>query len=323
MDGRHLGRQNRVIFLLHLLGEGHPFGQGLPRNVDIIGIPFFDGRLEGTHPDADGPQIADLIDFDQGVNIPPVFQEFLGLFRGHRVQAAAEGGELHQLQAVVLGNHLRRLVQTAVVFPLVQDPVVFSGGGIGQMGNGVLGEDGHPQGGDDVVQSVVDFRVHVIGPSGQNDTLFAVLFQPGDGFFPFLLDILVEVVLFPVGMAQGDGDFFLGNTFTFKDLTEPFLQALVVIQGHKGIHEGDIIILEAVHVVLDGFRVGHDDGTVVPVVHRIKFLFFIGHAGIEDLAHSPVDEVLDVSVDHLGRITDRLRWDAAHTLFVDLPGRLG
>ena len=58
------------------------------------------------------------------------------------------------------------------------------------MGNRIFREHRKAVGGDHIRDSVVDFRIHMVGTSCQNNAAPAVFLHPFQGFFALSLDIL-------------------------------------------------------------------------------------------------------------------------------------
>lgn len=68
-----------------------------------------------------------------------------------------------------------------------------------------------PEGGDQVVDAVVDLRVHVVGPPGHHQNFPAGLPGKGDVFLTLLLHQPAEIFVGGVGLADGLDRGPLGN----------------------------------------------------------------------------------------------------------------
>ena len=73
-----------------------------------------------------------------------------------------------------------------------------------------------------------------------------------------------------------------------------------------------------INVILDIFRVGSYDRTVVMVIGFRKFIPLIWNAGIKDGVDTVVDQPLYMSVCQLCRITFGFTWDGINSQFVYL-----
>ena len=111
VDGTHLGSQNGVALLIHLLGKLPALiGNGCGNRLDVLLPAHIHGGKQRANPNTDGTQIVHLVDFQQGIELVAFFQNFGNLVGSHRVQAAAEGIELDELQIVPLCHKLSRAV---------------------------------------------------------------------------------------------------------------------------------------------------------------------------------------------------------------------
>ena len=123
MNGAHLGHQQGITLLVHLLGKFHPLillGGGLGQ--DLLFLTHIHGRQQTPNPNPHGAQIVYLVNFQQGIKLVALFQDFRNLIGGHRIQAAAEGVQLHQLQIIPFGNEFRGGIHPGMVHPLIHHP---------------------------------------------------------------------------------------------------------------------------------------------------------------------------------------------------------
>ncbi len=95
-------------------------------------------------------------------------------------------------------------------------------------------------------------------------------------------------------------------------------------EGEKGIDQADVRLPELLHVVSDHFRIGHDNWAIVMVIGRRAFLFLIGNVRIKNRFYTLLDQVDNMAMSQLGRITDAFRRNGIHALFkhfiIGMPG---
>ena len=169
MDRRHLRGEDRVG-LPHFLGKDLLLdGRGADRPLLRMLLPDPDRCDEGAHADAGGAQIIDLVDLQTGIDLSAAGEDLLHLVGGHRVEAAAEGVELDEIQILALLDEVRGRVEPGVVHPLVVDPQRALE--LRQFGDRVLGQHRHSVAVDQLRNAVVDLRVDMVGPAGQHDAV--------------------------------------------------------------------------------------------------------------------------------------------------------
>ena len=113
MDGRHLGHEDRVAFLLHLLREKGAAEGGGPHLPGLrVLIADAEGRQQGAHADAGRAEVVDLINLEHRVNLAGAGQDIADLIRGDGVETAAKGIELDEVKVVGLLDVLRSGVET-------------------------------------------------------------------------------------------------------------------------------------------------------------------------------------------------------------------
>ena len=176
MDRRHLGAEDRVVFS-HLLGEDHTVEAG-GNDFSLLLFLFTgaDGSQKRADTDTGSAQIADLIDLQAGIDLSGVGQNIFYLVGGNGVQTAAEGVQLDEIQ-IFRGLHIVGSgIETAVVHPLVHDDEGTLR--LIEVGDGVLGKNGHAVGIDELRNTVVDLGIHMVGSSCQNDAVAVVVLQP-------------------------------------------------------------------------------------------------------------------------------------------------
>lgn len=123
MNGTHLGSQNGVAFFEHFSGKFRSLVAIQIRDrKDTLCLPQLHGSKQTADTDADGTQVIDLVDLQHSVELVGLFQNLIDLVRGHRVQTAAKGVQLHQFQIVPVSDKFRRVIKPGMVHPLIQHP---------------------------------------------------------------------------------------------------------------------------------------------------------------------------------------------------------
>ena len=119
-------------------------------------------------------------------------------------------------------------------------------------------------------------------------------------------------------------DLMLGDLeFMFKFLHQLLCKGLFVREGHEGVHEPDVVFLQALHIVFDIFRVGGDDGAVVVVPGPGHLIPFIRDAGIENKGDALFYEPFHVAMGQLRRIAFGLAGNGLDAQLIDLAAGLG
>ena len=112
VDRRHLGGENGVL-AAHLFGEegARPERLGLV-GPDGRGTALLHGGEERAQPDARGAEVGMLVDLDAGVDLARAREYLLDLVGGDRVETAAEGHELDEIEIVAAGDEGGRGVES-------------------------------------------------------------------------------------------------------------------------------------------------------------------------------------------------------------------
>ncbi len=201
VDGRHLGSQDGITGLLHLLGE-HDFLKGIRRFVRaheeaaVLALFLFDRSFQRAQTDTDGAQVRSLVDLDHGIGLVVALQDLAYLIGGDGVDSAAETKKLYQLQIFLMAHVLGCVIQTGMIAPLVQDPERTLK--VCLFGDRILRQHGHIQFGNDLIQSVIDLRIDMIGPACQNDAvhlLFPHLFEDLGSLVDYIRMILSQFLI--------------------------------------------------------------------------------------------------------------------------------
>ena len=319
MDRRHLRAEDGVI-LSHLLREDHAFqsrGTDLPFFLLLFLLP--DGGEKGAYADPCRAQVIDLVDLQTGIDLVGAGEDIVHLIGGHGVQAAAEGIELDQVQIVSCAHEGGRRIQSGMVHPLIgyDERTVHAA----QMRHGILGEHGKPVGGDQLRNAVVDLRVQVIGPARKDDALLMVVLQPGKDLLALSFDILMgSGHFFPAG-RRGPADLLRGKLLKFFD--QGVRGDLQAGERHEGIAQHRLAPADLLHIVLDVFRIGGDDGAVVMIVRALRFVPFIKQSGIEDEIHVLFNQPGHMPVGQLGRIAFRFAGNGLDAQLINGMGGAG
>lgn len=72
-----------------------------------------------------------------------------------------------------------------------------------EMGNGIFSEHRHIQTGNNMIQTMIDLRINMIGPTSQNNTFFARFLLDRQWFLPFFLHIPTEGFFLSNGSIHG------------------------------------------------------------------------------------------------------------------------
>ena len=148
--------------------------------MDAPGLLFLfadpNGGDEGTDPDPGGAQIAYFIDLQTGIDLAGTAQNLIHLVGSNRVQSAAEGVKLDQIQ-IIPGLYITgRRIQAGVIHPLIHDPQRPLG--FVEMGNAVFGQNRQTVAANQLRNPVVDFPVNVVGTACQDDPVGMMVFDP-------------------------------------------------------------------------------------------------------------------------------------------------
>ena len=182
---------------------------------------------------------------------------------------------------------------------------------------------------------MVDLGVDVVGTSGQDDSLAAVVLHPPQGAATLGAHVGLEGGVLgeagghgPAGLGQGDAP-------VGEDLDEPLGQGGRVGQVEEGGEHphpqapgtratlGTVgsFLLPVAHgldVVADDLGVGGHDRAVEVVGGALDQLALVEDAGEPDRPDALGDEGLDVPVGKLGRVADVLRGNRVHARLEEL-----
>ena len=124
MDRGHLRAEDRVL-VAHFLCENKALELGgydltrLSAGFLELALPYTDGSKQGTHTDPGCSEVIYLIDFQTGVYLPALRENFLYLICCDRIQSAAERVQLDDIQILGCFNIIGSRIQSGVVHPLI------------------------------------------------------------------------------------------------------------------------------------------------------------------------------------------------------------
>ena len=185
-----------------------------------------------------------------------------------------------------------------------------------KMRDGILGEDGHPVGVDELRYAVIDLRIDVVRTSAEDDPVPAGLLKILNRLLAFFLNVASCCPKFRPSCSGSAAHFLFRDRGENAD--QSFRQDLLIRKGKERVHEVYGRILEFLDVILDVFRVGSDNRAVIVVDCPLEFLAFIGHTGIENVPHALIEQPFYVTVRKLGRIALGFARDRLDSQFIDL-----
>ena len=122
MNRRHLRAEYGVIVLLHLLREEDAvICRGLYGSLVVLPVADAERRDQRADADACRTEVIDLVDFQHGIDFVGTGQNIGDLVGRDRIEAAAEGVQLDQIQDFAVLYIARRRIEAGVVHPLVGD----------------------------------------------------------------------------------------------------------------------------------------------------------------------------------------------------------
>ncbi len=307
MNGRHLGAEDGVLLVEHLLRKRNLFDAGgVNGALERVLFPDIDGRNQRADADSGGAQVVHLINLEAGIDLVGAGEDVAHLIGGYCIHAASEGVELDQIQIISGTDVGGSRIEAGVIHPLIEHDERPLGGS--QVRDGVLGEDGKAVRMNHFRDAVVDLRIQVIRASCQNDALCSGVLHELQNALALGLDVLpVLQELIPSGLSRC-------QNLTLRELGEFPRQrlgyGLEAGEGHEGMTEGHLPVHDLLNVVLDILRVGGDNRAVVVVVRILIFLPLIEKRGIEDeVGMRLFNQPLHVAVGDLGGVAFRFGGD--------------
>ena len=164
----HLWCKNGVAPAPHPIGEFCPvIGHLLRMRDDVFFLPHVHGGQQAADPDPRRAKVVDLVDLQDGVQLPAVFKNLADLVCGDGVQPTAKRVELNQFKILMAGDEFGSGIETGMIHPLIRD--AHRTFGIKVDGETVLGEDREPEPCDHLRNAVVDLGIDVIRTAGENN----------------------------------------------------------------------------------------------------------------------------------------------------------
>ena len=143
------------------------------------------------------------------------FQNILDLLRGQSVKPATKGTELNQCQIGVFSHELRRMVQAGMIAPLVDHLQALCLDR--QMIDGIFGQDGQFIGLNHLGNTVVDFRVHMIGTAHEHNRLLSGALNMLQNLFAIITHIFAVTGNFHISGFHCPGDFLPADVFPLAE----------------------------------------------------------------------------------------------------------
>jgi len=273
------------------------------------------GGEQAAHADAGGAEVGDLVDLEDGVDLPRRLEDLLHLIGGEGVEAAAEAVELDKVEVAALRGHLGGGVQARVVHPLVND----ADGALerAEVCDGVLGEHRQAEAGEQLGNGMVDLGVVVVRAACEHDAVGAGLLHPGKRLLALGAHVGLELgILFPcvvdgrldlgarrqAGMAANDLLEVVGQL-----VVKALLQVVFLVVGQPRVQErGRARLAQVVDVEAQGLGVAGDDRAVVMVAGALVFLALPLGARHPDEVWVLLEQVHHVAMAELGRVAHAL-----------------
>ena len=191
-------------------------------------------------------------------------------------------------------------------------------------GDAVLCKYGQAVGGNQLRNAVVDFRVNVVGPARQDHAPAALFFHFPEDPQTLPADVLLGPVLFLPSFVNGFPHLACRDTPLLRcGFDQPVCGGFFRGKGNEGPDVVHISRGHCLHIVLDVFRIGNDNGAVKVVLGIPGLLVFIEHAGVENVFDAVVNEPLHMAVDHFCRVAFGFRRDGFHAQLIEFPVREG
>ena len=316
MNRGHLRTKNRIVFT-HLWCENSLFNAGWYDPAFFVLLFLRPDRCnQGTDADTGGSQVVDFINLQTGIDLAGSRQDIIYLICSNGIQTTSERIQLDQIQKIYSFYIIGSCIQTAVIHPLVTDNQrTFR---LMQMRDRVFCQYCNAIRSNQFRNTMVDLVINVIRTTCKNDTVFAMFFQPCNGFFTFFVHGLTDPGQFRP--SQFCSFFYFGS----RNFREGFdqLRSYRIYAGkcHKWIAEINVFTAQLFHVILDIFRIRGNDRAVVMVIGIREFISLIWNRRVENKMNTLLNQPFNMSVSQLGRITFGFAWDGLNTQFVNLSG---
>ena len=251
MDGTHLGGEDGVVLLLHLLGVVDALERLYVRGrMDPVLAPHGDGGEQRADADAHRAEVVDLVNLEAGVELAALLQKLANLIGRDGVETAAERVELNELKIVAPADEFRRGVEAGVIDPLV----IHAHGALGDKvdGQAILGQHRQAVGRDELGDAVVDLGVDVVGTSGEHNAAAAVFLHVGECLRARGADVgLGPALLFPREVGGMARFLFRNVPYFLTELDETVGGDLLVRESEEGMQVAHGAVGHGFDVVLD------------------------------------------------------------------------
>ena len=167
--------------------------------------------------------------------------------------------------------------------------------------NGILRQDSQPVGSNQFRDTVVDFRIDMVGTACQHDAAFVVCLHPRQDLFAFFAHIVPGSCHFIPACTGCGSDFFCRNVR--KLLDQRLGSNFKGRKRHERISKFHFPAANFLHIVLDIFRIGCNDRAVVVVIGIRGLISFIEQRRVEDKRNSLFDQPGHMTVGKLCRVT--------------------
>ena len=161
-----------------------------------------------------------------------------------------------------------------------------------EMSNAVLCQYRKSISSDKRWDSMIDLRIHMIGPPCKHNARISGLLEPFDGLFALFPHILLESVKSGVCSLCCLLCLLLRNSIFPEFLHDLLRHEVRFVESYKEVDEFDPLFLKNIHIIFDDFRIRGHDRTIVMIIGIVKLLAFKRNAGIEDTFDALFREIL-------------------------------
>ena len=121
---------------------------------------------------------------------------------------------------------------------------------------------------------------------------------------PHISDFLLIAKLFCTCCLYGSFQFLMLQAFLTENFCQTFCQAFIMVQRQEWMHKLNIGRPQLFHIGVDTFGIGCYDRAVIAVISFLTFFFIVRNTGIENLFDPFYQQIMDMSMHQLGRITE-------------------
>ena len=250
------------------------------------------GIEKGTDTNSGCTQVVDLINFQAGIQFFSGRKDILYLIGGYRVQTTAKRVQLDHIQVISCFYKACSGIEAGVIHPLIGNHK----GSVrsAQMGYTVFRKDCKTKGSNHFRNTMMDFRINMVGAACKDNTTHMVLFHITQGFFPFFHDILTCFDQFLPGFSDSSRNFSCRKLGKFTN--QSMLQGSHVLKGQERVTQQRRVVADFFHIVFDIFRIRGDDRTVVVITCAFHFVTFIEDGRVENKIYLLLQEPFNMAV---------------------------